>query len=44
LKRSLIICCLAVGCQRKRALMRGLCNARGYRLPELVSPLEMMEY
>jgi hypothetical protein len=25
-------------------VMRGLCNARGYRLPELVSPLEMMEY
>jgi hypothetical protein len=24
-------------------VMRGLCNARGYRLPELVSPLEMME-
>jgi predicted nucleic acid-binding protein len=25
-------------------VMRGLCAARGYRLPELVSPLEMMEY
>lgn len=24
-------------------VMRGLCAARGYRLPELVSPLEMME-
>jgi len=24
-------------------VMRGLCDARGYRLPELVSPLEMME-
>jgi hypothetical protein len=24
-------------------VMRGLCSARGYRLPELVSPLEMME-
>lgn len=24
-------------------VMRGLCQARGYRLPELVSPLEMME-
>jgi len=23
--------------------IRGLCDARGYRLPELVSPLEMME-
>ena len=23
-------------------VMRGLCDARGYRLPELVSPLEMM--
>ena len=25
-------------------VMRGLCAARGYRLPELVSPREMMEY
>ena len=25
-------------------VMRGLCAARGYRLPELVSPLEMMEH
>lgn len=25
-------------------VMRCLCAARGYRLPELVSPLEMMEY
>ena len=24
-------------------VMRGLCAARGYRLPEVVSPLEMME-
>ena len=24
-------------------VMRGLCDARGYRLPELASPLEMME-
>jgi predicted nucleic acid-binding protein len=24
-------------------VMRGLCAARGYRLPELVSPLEMLE-
>lgn len=24
-------------------VMRGLCDARGYRLPELVSPLEMIE-
>jgi predicted nucleic acid-binding protein len=24
-------------------IMRGLCNAKGYRLPELVSPLEMLE-
>jgi hypothetical protein len=25
-------------------VMRALCNARGYRLPQLVLPLEMMEY
>jgi predicted nucleic acid-binding protein len=24
-------------------IMRGLCAAKGYRLPELVSPLEMLE-
>jgi hypothetical protein len=27
----------------KLPIMRGLCAARGYRLPELVSPLEMLE-
>ena len=27
----------------KRLVMRGLCAAKGYRLPELVTPFELME-